>query len=344
MRPPAVLKFALFLLFSTLGAGQQQHIARVLVYSATTGFRHDSIPTAIEALEANAESINSIFESTEDRGRFTDEYLSEFDAVVFLSTTGDVLDESGRAALQTYLNSGGNFVGIHSASDCLRNTSFFVRELGARFDYHADLQEANLDVIGPPHPSTEGLPSSWRIRDEMYNFDSDPRSIGATVILAADESSYVGKCCPASSNRFNTMKDNGPRRFDHGTPHPIAWFQVQGAGVEEGGIAGRSFYTSLGHLNETWEDPVFLSHVLGGISWVLQSNTTKASNLHALVGNPESVPIESSSTTGGGPGSTETSPTASVLPTAGDSDDSSAHRVLAPFLFWALAMATLSSL
>ncbi|KAJ2922845.1 hypothetical protein H1R20_g14231, partial [Candolleomyces eurysporus] len=262
----------LFLSFAVFTAQAQHFAPRVLIYSATAAFRHDSIPTAIAALKANSASINVTFDDTEDRTDFNDINLANYDGVVFLSNTGEVLDESGKTALQNYLNNGGNFIGIHSASDSLRNTTFFVRQIGARFDYHADLQEATVNVIGPTHPSTSEVPEAWTLRDEMYNFDADPRDLGSVVILSADESSYT---------------DNGPRRYDQGSPHPLAWYQERGAGVDASGIAGRSFYTSLGHLNETWQDATFLSHVLGGISWALQSNTTRAFNSSGLVGNPE---------------------------------------------------------
>ncbi|KXN91666.1 hypothetical protein AN958_12518 [Leucoagaricus sp. SymC.cos] len=225
----------------TLVKGLPPH---VLIYSRTVGFRHDSIPTAIEALRGHSSSVDVIFE---------------------------LLDDSGKSALQNYLNKGGNFIAVHSASDCLRNTSFYGRELGSYFDYHADLQNATVDVIGPSHPSTSDLPSEWKVVDEMYNFVSDPRSLGAIVVLAANESSYV---------------DNGTRKFNQGSPHPIAWYQEHGIGAEiVGNLVGRSFYTSLGHLNETWQDDLFLSHVLGGLQWVLQSNTTLAFNPRGLVGN-----------------------------------------------------------
>lgn len=246
--------------------------ARVLIYSATAGFRHDSIPTAIAALKAKRTSINVEFDATEDRAQFTDTVLAGYDALLFLSTTGEVLDDAGKAAFQKYLNLGGNFIAVHSSSDCLVNTTFYGREIGAIFDYHADIQNAIVDVVDASHSSTSMLPTEWHVRDEMYNFKSDPRALGATVLLAANESSYV---------------DNGTRKFDQGTPHPLAWFQSHGSGVDDVNkpSAGRSFYTSLGHLNETWKDDLFISHILGGISWALQSNTTRATNSSALVGN-----------------------------------------------------------
>ncbi|KAF9484341.1 class I glutamine amidotransferase-like protein [Pholiota conissans] len=238
--------------------------ARILIYSATRDFRHDSIPTAIEALKAKQDAINAQFDNTEDQTQFTDDNLSGFDTILFLSTTGEVLDQAGKDAFQKYLDLGGTFVGIHSASDTLRNTTFYINELGALFDYHPVLQNFTVDVVDTTHPSTSMLPVIWNVQDEAYNFKSDPRGIGATVILAANESSYI---------------DTGVHQ-NQGTPHPLAWFQEKGAGVESGGVAGRSFYTSLGHLNETWH--------ARGISWVLSGNTTRAFNSSGLVGNAQS--------------------------------------------------------
>ncbi|KAK0235765.1 glycosyl-hydrolase [Armillaria nabsnona] len=283
--------------------------AKALVYTATAGFRHDSIPAAIQALQARGSVINVDFENTEDKGIFTEQGLERYDVVIFLSTTGEVLDDTGKTAFQNYLNNGGNFVGIHSASGTLNTTAFYGKELGAYFDYHPDLQNATIVVLDASHPSTENLPTDWPVRDEMYNFKSDPRSVGAIVILTVNESSYT---------------DDGTRRFNQGEPHPIgennvydqrqellancpllAWYQEHGAGVVSGGTAGRSFYTSLGHLNETWEDELFMNHILGGIQWTLQANTTRAFNSSALVGN-------------GGMSSTSASPgsTSSTLGTA----------------------------
>lgn len=254
--------------------------AKVLIYTATKGFRHDSIPTAIAALKANQTSINVSFDNTEDPTAFNDHNLAAYDAVVFLSTTGEVLDDAGKTAFQKYLNLGGNFVGIHSASDSLVNTTFYTRELGANFDYHPPLQNATVDVLDNSHPSTTMLPPEWHVQDEMYNFKSDPRSVGATVLLAANESSYV---------------DSGTRKYNQGTPHPLAWFQDRGAGVDDGNTAGRSFYTSLGHLNESWQDQTFLAHVLGGVQWALQSNTTRSVNPNGQVGNGATVTTGSTS-------------------------------------------------
>ncbi|KDQ57246.1 hypothetical protein JAAARDRAFT_131096 [Jaapia argillacea MUCL 33604] len=246
--------------------------ARVLIYSLQLGYYHDSTPIAVAALKKNGPAINVTFDSTEDPKDFNDANLDKYDAVLFLDNTGEVLDEAGKAALQKYLDLGGNFVGnkgVHAASACLYETEFFRKEIGAYFDYHPDIHQ-NVDVLDSSHPSTTKLPSKWRVMDEMYNFMSDPREVGAKVLLAADESSYA---------------DPGERKFNQGSPHPIAWCQERGAGVQPGGIAGRSFYTGLGHTDEIWEDEQFLSHLLGGISWALESKTTRAFNAQGKVGN-----------------------------------------------------------
>ncbi|KAG5634649.1 hypothetical protein H0H81_001252 [Sphagnurus paluster] len=110
---------------------QQPRSSRVLIYSATCGYRYDSIPTAILALQANGTSIGVEFDATEDKSLFTDAGLAGYDAVLFLSTTGEVLDDAGKAALQNYLNLGGNSIGVHSSSDCLVSTAFYGHKIGA---------------------------------------------------------------------------------------------------------------------------------------------------------------------------------------------------------------------
>ncbi|KAK0223103.1 ThuA-like domain-containing protein [Armillaria fumosa] len=192
-----------------------------------------------------------------------------------------VLDDTGKITFQHYLNYGGNFVEINLASTTLTTAACYGKELDAVLDtsYRPEIQNVTIVVSDASHSSTENLPTDWPVRDEMYNFKSDPRSVGATVILTVDESSYTG---------VDASLNDGTRRFNQGEPHPIgknkmydqrqgssanypslAWYQEHGAGVENGGTAGRSFYTSLGRLNETWEDELFMNHILSDIQWTL---------------------------------------------------------------------------
>ncbi|KAL1687337.1 trehalose utilization-domain-containing protein [Schizophyllum commune] len=281
-----MISTTLLTLSSLPGLALAASTPRVLIYSATEQFRHDSIPTAVQALKDAGNSAYITFDATEDKSLFTDDNLKQYDALVFLSNTGQVLDEDGINAFQKYLNLGGNFIGIHSATDCLNTTEFYGREIGAYFDYHPELTNATVDVLDRSHPSTSMLPEQWQVRDEMYNFKSDPRNVGAVVILSADESTYNGEIDP------------GERKYNQGTPHPTAWYQEKGAGVQDGNTAGRSFYTSLGHLNETWHDVTFMAHVLGGIKWALDANTTLAFNSSASVGNGQAGDASSTASDG----------------------------------------------
>ncbi|EIN13336.1 class I glutamine amidotransferase-like protein [Punctularia strigosozonata HHB-11173 SS5] len=198
---------------------------RILIYGATDGYRHDSILTAVEALKQSASDIDVDVDATEDKGWFRDDVLSRYDAVVFLSTIGEVLDDAGKGALRMYFDGGGNFVGVRCASASLCQDEFF------------------LDRV-----ARSASPRRWAVFDEVYNFRSDPRAPGASVVLTVDESTYV---------------DEGTRRFDRGSPHPIAC-------TPESGRPGCSFYTALGHTEEIWHDERFLSHVLGGIVWSIE--------------------------------------------------------------------------
>ncbi|KAH7341967.1 ThuA-like domain-containing protein [Rhizoctonia solani] len=236
---------------------------RVLIYSATAGYRHDSIPAATAALQQLGQQHGIAFDATEDRAQFNDNNLANYDAVLFLSNSEEVLDDGGKQAFQTYLNKGGNYIGIHAASACLYDTPFYQNEVGALFDYHPELQPVTFLVLDKDHPSTTMLPDRWTFTEEVYNFRSDPRSVGAKILLSVDASSYT---------------DTHIQTYNQGSPHPIAWYQERGAGAAHSSTAGRSFYTSLGHLTSTWADQTFLAHVLGGIQWTLASNTSRAIN------------------------------------------------------------------
>jgi cytochrome c len=208
----------------------------VLVFSKTTGFRHDSIPQGITAIKALGADHGFAVDSTEDAARFTDAALARYKVVVFLSTTGDILDDGQKAAFERYIRSGGGFAGIHSASDTEYRWAWYGRLVGAYFASHPEIQPATVRIEDPDHPSTKSLPATWRRTDEWYNFRSNPR--GAVHILATlDESTY-------SDGKM-------------GTDHPIAWCQVIDG--------GRSWYTAMGHTVESYAEPLFRLHLVGGI-------------------------------------------------------------------------------
>src|SRR6201987_5433903 len=142
----------------------------VLVFSKTTGFRHDSIPQGIAAVRALGADHDFAVDSTEDAARFTDPELARYKVVVFLSATGDILDADQKAAFERYIRSGGGFVGVHSASDTEYRWAWYGRLVGAYFASHPEIQRATVRIEDPAHPSTKGLPPAWQRTDEWYNF------------------------------------------------------------------------------------------------------------------------------------------------------------------------------
>jgi cytochrome c len=208
----------------------------VLVFSKTTGFRHDSIPQGIAAVKALGTAHGFSVEPTEDAARFTDAELARYKVVVFLNTTGDILDEEQKAAFERYIRAGGGFVGVHSASDTEYGWAWYGRLVGAYFASHPAIQPATVHVEDLGHASTEGLPARWERTDEWYNFRTNPRD-HVHVLATLDEASYSGG--------------------KMGADHPIAWCQeIDG---------GRSWYTAMGHTKESYAEPLYRLHLLGGI-------------------------------------------------------------------------------
>ena len=213
---------------------------RVLVFSKTTGFRHDSIPVAVAAIRRLGRTHRFSVEQTEDERRFTDRDLERYDAVIFLSTTGEPLArESHRQAFRRYIRGGGGFVGVHAASDSFARWPWYVGLVGASFRRHAPGTSA-ADVVLEDRraPATRGLPRVWRRVDEWYAFRSNPR--GRVHVLATiDERTY------------------DPRDAGMGPDHPIAWCHRYDG--------GRSVYTAMGHTSASYREPLFVAHLLGAI-------------------------------------------------------------------------------
>ncbi len=215
----------------------------VLVFTRTAGFRHDSIPAAAKAIGALACNHGSGHGlrviATEDAGVFTDARLSSFDVVVFLSTTGDVLNDEQQAAFKRYIEAGGGYVGVHAAADTEYDWPWYGRLVGAYFQSHPPgIHRAMVLVSDRVHPSTKMLPQQWPRRDEWYNYRARPAST-VRVLASLDETTYEG----------GSM----------GNDHPIVWcHEFDG---------GRAWYTGGGHTIESWAEPLFLEHLLGGILW-----------------------------------------------------------------------------
>lgn len=213
---------------------------RVLVFTRTTGFRHSSIPDGI-ALVRTLGAIHGFgVDASEDASLFTPQSLSAYRAVLFLNTTSEVLDDSQQTAFEDYIRGGGGWVGVHSAADTEYAWPFYGELLGgAWFLTHPAIQAATLRTEDGTHPSTQHYPASFSMIDEWYSFQVNPRD-AVKVLLTIDEASYD----PGNG----AMGD-----------HPVAWYRV----LDD----GRAWYTNLGHRSETYADPFFARHLLGGIVW-----------------------------------------------------------------------------
>jgi type 1 glutamine amidotransferase len=212
----------------------------VLLFSRTAGYRHDSIPAAIAALSNLQGTGGYLVEATEDPRRFTAAELARFKVVVFLMTTGDVLDDEQQAAFEQWIGQGGGYLGIHSASDTEYDWPFYGDLVGAYFAQHPAIQQATIHIEDPTHPSVAGLPSPWSRLDEWYDFRTNPRA-KATVLATVDESSYSGGIM--------------------GADHPMVWAHATAGG-------GRAFYTGMGHTKESYAEPSFRQHLLLALRWV----------------------------------------------------------------------------
>lgn len=217
----------------------------VLVFTKTEGYRHESIATGVKTLRQLGRKNDFIVLRTESSEDFAKDNLASYQLVVFLSTTGDVLDASEQIAFENYIKSGGSFLGIHAASDTEFDWPWYGKLVGGYFDGHPNnpnVRKAKMDVMTKTHSSTAHLNDTWVRSDEWYNFKNLNPDVN--VVINLDETSYEG-----GTNSTN---------------HPIAWYH------EFDG--GRAYYTGGGHTNESYSEPAFRQHLLGAITWCLGRN------------------------------------------------------------------------
>jgi cytochrome c len=238
------LAFLLALVCVPVAARSQQ--PRVLVFSKTAGFRHSSIGVGIAAVKKLGQENGFAVDATEDAGAFTSKNLARYRAVVWLNTTGDVLDNAQQDDFERYIQAGGGYVGIHSATDTEYDWPWYGRLAGAWFNGHPgnpNVRKATYRVLDKNHPSTEGFPDTLVREDEFYNF----KSIDPTIhtLIEIDEKSYEGGT--------------------NGAHHPMSWYHDFDG--------GRAWYTNMGHTEATYSEPLFLRHLLGGLRYAMGTGT-----------------------------------------------------------------------
>ncbi len=215
---------------------------KALVFSRTLMFRHASITNGIAAIRKLGAENQFEVEATEDSAVFTTAKLASYKVVIFLSTSGDILNEEQQMAFSKYIEGGGGLAAIHAAvaGDVATEGGWpwYGEALCARFTNHSTVVQATVQIEDRQDPSTAALPERWVRTDEWYNFISSPRG-KARVLASLDETTYKG----------GTM----------GVDHPVAWSKKLGK--------GRVWYTALGHTEESFTEPLFLKHLLGGIQF-----------------------------------------------------------------------------
>jgi type 1 glutamine amidotransferase len=232
------------------GQGDNDKRFSALIFSKTAAFRHtECVPQATVEIAQMAARRGFEVDATENAAAFTDENLANYDVVIFLCTTGDVLNAAQQGAFERYIQAGGGYAGIHSASDTEYDWPWYGGLVGAYFRDHPgsvnpQYQVATMNVEDRHTAATRRLGRTWTREEEWYNFRTNPRD-DVHVLLSVDESTY--------DPRGYSVPGGSPGMGDH----PISWCQPYDG--------GRAFYTALGHKGVYWEEPLLLSHVLGGI-------------------------------------------------------------------------------
>jgi type 1 glutamine amidotransferase len=240
-----LLLLLLALVIATPVAAQPR--GAILIYSGTTGYRHESIPAGIEAVTALAKRRGLTVVASEDPAVFSTANLKRFRAIVLLSCTTDPkkpesewLAGDRRVALQQFVHRGGGILAIHAAADSHYHWPWYGKMIGGHFARHPQGTPTGIvRVTAPGNALVAGLAATKRRTDEWYYFDDyDPTS---RLLVTLDPTS-IGE---ADVN-----------------PNPMAWArEVEG---------GRVFYTAMGHTKESYSDPYFLRLVGNGMDWVLR--------------------------------------------------------------------------
>lgn len=244
MKKIVVVLIIVFGFIFTSCSNKREGEPKVLVFFKTAGYKHKSIPTGIAAIQKLGVENGFKVDSTKNADLFTDEDLKKYSAIVFLSTTGNVLDNKQEAAFERYIQAGGGYVGIHAATDTEYDWGWYTKLVGAQFLGHprgtpeADFIIKDKDFIANKHLKD----TVWHRTDELYNYKNINPDVN--VVLTLDESSYKGGA--------------------NGDFHPIAWYHDYDG--------GRAFYTGGGHTNESYQEVDFLKHILGGIQFAIGEN------------------------------------------------------------------------
>jgi uncharacterized protein len=227
---------------------------KVLVYTRNytsdgKGYVHDNIQSSSDAIRRMGAEAGFAVDASDNPAVFTTENLKQYWAIVFSNSNNEAFaSQAQRDAFKAFIEGGGGFAGIHSATGSEREWPWFWSLIGGKFARHPPLQKFTVRVKDPSHPATKGMPASFAWEDECYfNTFLNPN---IHPLLVTD---------PAQLND----PDRGKYPFDLvGNAMPLSWVIRSGP--------GRVFYTALGHTKAHYTNPLLYNHIKAGILWVLE--------------------------------------------------------------------------
>ncbi len=227
----------------TQGGGQ----FRVLLFTKTDGFHHESIHEGVAAVRQLAARHTFSVDWHENASIFTDKGLEKYACIIFLNTTGNILNDEQQGAMERFIKAGKGHVGIHSATDTEYDWPWYNNLIGMMFKIHPLQQTAYLDIMNTDFPGMQRFPKRLLWTDEWYDF-KEILAKDLNYLIKIDEKSYNPYA------KWGNTESKGMGDF-----HPIAWYHNYDG--------GRAFYTGLGHIGLVYSDPLFLDHLYGGIYW-----------------------------------------------------------------------------
>lgn len=242
-----LLLFLLIQPFYCCLATAQQKQFKVLLVTTTKGWHHESLHAGVLAIQDLGKKNFFDVVLFENPNGFNDKFLEQFQAVIFLCTTGDIFDTAQQKVMERFIQSGKGYVGIHSASDTEYDWDWYTKLVGRMFNIHPAIQTARVNILDTSFSGLNGFSGNKWWTEEWYDFGPE-KITGLKYILAVDESSYNPKV------QWGEKKSDGMGKL-----HPVAWYHNYDG--------GRSFYTALGHMPTDFSDPVFLNHLYAGIFW-----------------------------------------------------------------------------
>ncbi len=244
----SLLSILLLSLVANIALAQNRPQFKALLFTKTDGFHHESIHEGVDAIRQLALRHTFSVDWQENASVFSDERLKNYDVIIFLSTTSNILNDEQQAAMERFIQSGKGWVGVHAAADTEYDWEWYTKMVGMMFKIHPAQQTAYLDVVDSNFPGLERFPKRMIWTDEWYEYQKPYKANDLKFLITLDEKSYDPK------TKWGSNEGVGM-----GDVHPIAWYHNYDG--------GRAFYTGLGHIGLVYSDQTFLDHLFGGIYW-----------------------------------------------------------------------------